>query len=650
MVADSPGIFYTAPLSDGVRWFKGANEHGILGDAANRDSVSIPAIDLSGTRAVTISLWANRTYSAVGDDVLFEATSNYQNSTTGFAFLPDSDVCHGVQAALRGNEGTTANCYTQPSSGIWHHLALVFDKSQTGGNEVAFYIDGVLQSPAWSLSASTNTNSFGNDPIYLFSRGGISKFSSGAVDDLRVYNRALTAAQIQWVYNGSRLESPSNPINYVQGNYATPQTLQTMVNVTFTAAQGAGDLNVVVVGWHDSTATVSTVSDSMGNAYARAVGPTVVRGALSQSIYYAKNIASASAGANSVTVTFSSAAVHPDIRILEYSGADPANPVDVTATDSGSSSSSSSGSATTTNTTDLIFGANIVATRTTGPGSGFTERLLTSPDGDIAEDRMVTATGRYSTTTPISPVGQWIMQMVAFRAVPNFTISASPASLSIAQGNHGTSTITTSVSGGFSSSITLSATGAPTGTTVTFNPQTIPAPGSGSSTMTITVGSSTRVGRYPITVTGNGGGIQRSTTVTLTVTAAGNFTISASPRSLSVAQGNQGTSTITTTVSGGFSSSISLSASGVPTGTTVSFNPQTIPAPGSGSSTMTITVGASTLVGRYPITVTGNGGGIQQSTTVTLTVTAAGNFTISASPRSLSIAQGNHGISTITTS
>ena len=204
----------------------------------------------------------------------------------------------GIQAALRGNEGTTANCYAQPSSGIWHHLAVVFDKSQTGGNEVAFYVDGVSQTPSWSLAASTNTNNFGNDPIYLFSRGGASQFSSGTINDLRIYNRALTAAQIQQLYNGWGLALSSGLINYVQGNYATPQTPQTTVNVTFTAAQAAGDLNVVVVGWNDSTATVSSVSDSKGNVYTRAVGPTVVSGALSQSIYYAKNIASAAAGAN----------------------------------------------------------------------------------------------------------------------------------------------------------------------------------------------------------------------------------------------------------------------------------------------------------------------------------------------------------------
>jgi fibronectin type 3 domain-containing protein len=205
-------------------------------------------------------------------------------------------------------------------------------------------------------------------------------------------------------------------ITYVQSNYATPQTSQTTVTVTFNAAQAAGDLNVIAVGWNDSTALVTAVTDKSGNTYTPAVGPTVVSGFASQSIYYAKNILAASAGANAVTVTFSTAALAADIRVLEYKGADPANPVDVTAAASGNSSSTSSGSATTTNAIDLLFGANLVQTTTTGPGSGFTSRMITSPDADIAEDRLVTATGSYSATAPVSPSGAWIMQMVAFRA------------------------------------------------------------------------------------------------------------------------------------------------------------------------------------------------------------------------------------------
>ncbi len=231
---------------------------------------------------------------------------------------------------------------------------------------------------------------------------------------------------------------------------------------------------------------------------------------------------------------------------------------------------------------------------------------------------------------------------------PNFSVSASPASLSIQQGNQGSSTITSAISGGFNGAISLSASGMPSGATVSFNPSIIPAPGSGTSSMTLTVGSSTPVGTYPITITGNGGGLQRTTTVTLTVTAAANFALSATPSSLTVQQGNQGSSTISSTISGGFNSAISLSASGVPAGTTVSFSPQTIPAPGSGSSSMTLSVGASTAAGTYPITITGNGGGLQRTATVTLTVTSDPSFTLSAAPSSLTVQQGNQGSSTIT--
>ncbi|MGO8669865.1 MAG: hypothetical protein ACLQVD_00615, partial [Capsulimonadaceae bacterium] len=60
--------------------------------------------------------------------------------------------------------------------------------------------------------------------------------------------------------------------------------------MTFTSAQTAGNLNVVVVGWNDTTATVSSVTDSRGNVYTLAVGPTVLSGQFSQAIYYAKNI------------------------------------------------------------------------------------------------------------------------------------------------------------------------------------------------------------------------------------------------------------------------------------------------------------------------------------------------------------------------
>jgi IPT/TIG domain/Abnormal spindle-like microcephaly-assoc'd, ASPM-SPD-2-Hydin/Fibronectin type III domain len=243
-------------------------------------------------------------------------------------------------------------------------------------------------------------------------------------------------------------------ITYVQGNYATPQASQTSVPVKFNAAQAAGDLNVVAVGWNDSTASVSAVTDTSGNTYTLAEGPTSISGVASQSIYYAKNIAAAAAGANTVTVTFSTAAKYPDIRILEYNGADQVNPVDVTSASTGNSASSSSGSVNTTNSLDLLFGADLVQTSTTGAGAGFTSRLLTSPDADIAEDSMVTATGSYAATAPVSPASQWIMQMVAFRTPPG--VRTPVVSLGSTSLNFGSVTTGTSSS---SQPVTLTNTG-----------------------------------------------------------------------------------------------------------------------------------------------------------------------------------------------
>jgi hypothetical protein len=64
-----------------------------------------------------------------------------------------------------------------------------------------------------------------------------------------------------------------------------------------------------------------------------------------------------------------------------------------------------------------LVGADIVQSMTNGAGSGFTQRLLTFPDGDFAEDGVETAIGSYSASAPISGGGGWVMQMVAFRAL-----------------------------------------------------------------------------------------------------------------------------------------------------------------------------------------------------------------------------------------
>jgi uncharacterized membrane protein len=202
---------------------------------------------------------------------------------------------------------------------------------------------------------------------------------------------------------------------------------------------------------------------------------------------------------------------------------------------------------------------------------------------------------------------------------PIFNITTTPKSVIVTPGSSAAVTISTTVSGGFDSAILLSASGLPSGATVSFKPRSIAAPGSGSSIMTISTTASAPSGSYIFTVMGTGGGATHTANVVLTVSNP-QFSIKATPRTVTITAGSSATVTITSAVFGGFDSAISLSASGQPSGTTVSFDPTSIAAPGAGSSTMTISTTSSLPTGGYIISVTGTGGGASDTTSVFLKV------------------------------
>jgi subtilase family serine protease len=218
-----------------------------------------------------------------------------------------------------------------------------------------------------------------------------------------------------------------------------------------------------------------------------------------------------------------------------------------------------------------------------------------------------------------SPNGTGLINALAPTSTsPNFTIAASPGSVSVAQGGNGSSTIATAVSGGFNSPIALTASGQPTGVTVTFSPASIAAPGSGTSAMSIAVASTTATGSYTISVSGSGGSTTHIATVMLTVTtvATGNFTLTASPTSLTIRRSAHGTTTITVHPTNGFASGVALSASGLGAGVTAAFSPN----PATGTSTLTLTASSSATTGTRTVTVTGVSGTLTHTTTVSLRV------------------------------
>jgi kumamolisin len=102
-------------------------------------------------------------------------------------------------------------------------------------------------------------------------------------------------------------------------------------------------------------------------------------------------------------------------------------------------------------------------------------------------------------------------------ASPGFTLSASSPSAFLTLGRTSSVALTISVSGGFSSSIALSAVGQPAGVHISFSPSSISAPGQGSSEMILSVSRHVNTETYPITITAMGGGIAHTLTLSFTV-------------------------------------------------------------------------------------------------------------------------------------
>ena len=103
---------------------------------------------------------------------------------------------------------------------------------------------------------------------------------------------------------------------------------------------------------------------------------------------------------------------------------------------------------------------------------------------------------------------------------PNFTLSASPTSLTVQQGTSGHSTITVTPSGGFTGSVTLSNSALPSGVTASFGTN----PTTSTSVLTFTASSTATTGTSTITITGTSGTLTHTTTISLTISAAGGTT------------------------------------------------------------------------------------------------------------------------------
>jgi hypothetical protein len=305
-----------------------------------------------------------------------------------------------------GQSGSLSNGFTYTNPAPTVTAISPVSGTTAGGTAVTITGTGFLAGASVTLGGTAATN------VTVVS--GISITATTPAHTAGAVNVVVTNTdgQSSTLSSGYTYSSASGGgISFVQGS-SGPSTLQasnSSVAVAYPSAEVAGHLNVVVVGWGDTTSSISSVTDNRGNTYTLAAGPTTNTG-LQQSIYYAKNIAG---GSTTVTVKFNKAASYPDVRILEYSGANTSSPLDGKAAAAGSGTTANSGAVTTTSANELIFGAGTTGTQFSAAGSGFVNRMI-NVYGNIAEDKTVTSTGSYNATATTGS-SVWVMQVVTFK-------------------------------------------------------------------------------------------------------------------------------------------------------------------------------------------------------------------------------------------
>ncbi|MGB9075095.1 MAG: hypothetical protein WCC22_20840 [Terriglobales bacterium] len=216
---------------------------------------------------------------------------------------------------------------------------------------------------------------------------------------------------------------------------------------------------------------------------------------------------------------------------------------------------------------------------------------------DPADDCTFWFTNQYLTSNGDFVWGTHIGSFAFTGCAADFTVGASPSSLTILQGANGTSTITVASLSGFNSAVTLSASGLPSGVTAAFapNPVTPPAGGNVTSTLTLTASGDATTGTATVTVTGTSGSLVHTTTITLTVNP--DFTLTnTGVTSQTVLAGVPATGyafTVAPVAPGTtFGGAVTLSCSGLDSTTSCNFSLNPIPA-GAAATDETLTITTS---------------------------------------------------------
>jgi hypothetical protein len=150
-------------------------------DCGNDSSLNI-------TDAITISAWVK--FKDNSNDYRRIVTKNRVSSyCLRTAFAPDNKIefCLHINGEIR-------SILSSPTiTGQFNFITATYD-----GSVMQLWVNGILQSDTKYISGNIGTD---NDNVLIGKRQGVNAYFQGSIDDVRIYNRALSQEEITLLYN-----------------------------------------------------------------------------------------------------------------------------------------------------------------------------------------------------------------------------------------------------------------------------------------------------------------------------------------------------------------------------------------------------------------------------------------------------------------
>ncbi len=174
------------------------------------DYIQCPQTGILGANARSFSFWAKAgSLNSGGNNVIISYGGTIYDAGGRFEIALRSDrVEVDISSSYLSKE------YTSVGDGNWHFYTIVFE----GGagktlSDLKYYADGRLLTvaKAWAGNAPINTLTTNSINIGRLFTGG--RYFSGVIDDIRMYDEALSAEEIIWLYQSESIGMAVNPLS-----------------------------------------------------------------------------------------------------------------------------------------------------------------------------------------------------------------------------------------------------------------------------------------------------------------------------------------------------------------------------------------------------------------------------------------------------